>query len=330
MWTVLILLIVVAFDMSALVKYITRFTEESFACLIAIIFIVEAFDKLADIGIKIAPMNVNPDVPISNNCSCFQNSSLAVANSNNETACNLINGTLKGDGCNPPSYKDNVFLMSILLFLGTFTISMALKMFRAGTCFPTIVRQITSDFAVFIAIIVMSGIDAAVGLDTPKLTVPTKFQPTDPSKRDWVINPISSKNPWWLYIAACLPAMLASILVFLDQQITSVIVNRKENKLVKGGGYHLDMLVVAVLIGLCSLFGLPWYVAATVSALAHIMSLKRESECNAPGERPVFLGVRGLSVLLTSILKIIPMPVLYGVFLYMGVVALSGMQVSIL
>ncbi|XP_036368518.1 electroneutral sodium bicarbonate exchanger 1-like [Octopus sinensis] len=339
MWTVLILLIVVAFDMSALVKYITRFTEESFACLIAIIFIVEAFDKLADIGIKIAPMNVNPDVPISNNCSCFQNSSLAVANSNNETACNLINGTLKGDGCNPPSYKDNVFLMSILLFLGTFTISMALKMFRAGTCFPTIVRQITSDFAVFIAIIVMSGIDAAVGLDTPKLTVPTKFQPTDPSKRDWVINPISSKNPWWLYIAACLPAMLASILVFLDQQITSVIVNRKENKLVKGGGYHLDMLVVAVLIGLCSLFGLPWYVAATVSALAHIMSLKRESECNAPGERPVFLGVReqrvtaicvgilsGLSVLLTSILKIIPMPVLYGVFLYMGVVALSGMQ----
>lgn len=78
----------------------------------------------------------------------------------------------------------------------------------------------------------MSGIDAAVGLDTPKLTVPTKFQPTDPSKRDWVINPISSRNPWWLYIAACLPALLASILVFLDQQITSVIVNRKENKLV--------------------------------------------------------------------------------------------------
>ena len=39
----------VAFDMSALVRYITRFTEESFALLIALIFIVEAFKKLVHI-----------------------------------------------------------------------------------------------------------------------------------------------------------------------------------------------------------------------------------------------------------------------------------------
>lgn len=52
------------------------------------------------------------------------------------------------------------------------------------------------------------------------------------------------------------------------------------------------MLIVGVLIVILSLFGLPWYVAATVSALAHIMSLKRESECTAPGEKPTFLGVR--------------------------------------
>ncbi|CAE1294774.1 SLC4A8 [Acanthosepion pharaonis] len=201
---------------------------------------------------------------------------------------------------------------------------------------PSQVRQTVSDFSVFIAIIVMSAIDSSVGLDTPKLVVPSEFQPTDPTKRGWVINPISSKNPWWLYIAAVLPALLAAILIFLDQQITSVIVNRRENKLKKGGGYHLDMLIVAILVAICSVFGLPWYVAATVSALAHIMSLKKESKCNAPGERPTFLGVReqrvtgtlvgilsGVSVLLTSILQIIPMPVLYGVFLYMGIVALS-------
>lgn len=34
------------FDLSALVRYITRFTEESFALLIALIFIYEAFKKL--------------------------------------------------------------------------------------------------------------------------------------------------------------------------------------------------------------------------------------------------------------------------------------------
>lgn len=52
------------------------------------------------------------------------------------------------------------------------------------------------------------------------------------------------------------------------------------------------MFVLAICILICSLMGLPWYVAATVSALAHIMSLKKESECTAPGERPTFLGVR--------------------------------------
>jgi hypothetical protein len=41
------------------------------------------------------------------------------------------------------------------------------------------------------------------------------------------------------------------------------------------------MLVVGFLIVLLSVLGLPWYVAATVSALAHVMSLRKESECTA-------------------------------------------------
>ena len=48
-WVMVALLIIVAFDLSALVRYITRFTEESFACLISIIFIYEAFVKVAEI-----------------------------------------------------------------------------------------------------------------------------------------------------------------------------------------------------------------------------------------------------------------------------------------
>jgi MFS superfamily sulfate permease-like transporter len=35
-----------------------------------------------------------------------------------------------------------------------------------------------------------------------------------------------------------------------------------------------------------------------------------------------------MSVLFTKVLKFIPMAVLYGVFLYMGVAALKGMQVG--
>nr|QTE04366.1 electrogenic Na+-HCO3- cotransporter 1 [Tridacna squamosa] len=373
LWTTVLIIIVVAFDLSALVRYITRFTEESFACLIAIIFIYEAFKKQYHIVHKYG-INPHPEIPISHECYCVPSNETGlnvtlgqfatimanmtpgglythVANNMtnetdpgqhdefNKTACLENNGTLVGDGCDAPHYYPDVFFLSCLLFIGTYLLAMNLKDFRNSGYFPTFVRQIISDFAVLISIIVMVGVDILVGIETPKLEVPDKFQPTRFKDRGWFINPVSDKNPWWVAIAAVVPAFLALVLIFMDQQITAVIVNRKENKLVKGNGYHLDMLVVAVCIAICSVLGLPWYVAATVSAIAHIMSLKKESETAAPGEKPVFLGCReqrvtalmvgilsGFAVLLTGILKTIPMPVLYGVFLYMGVAALRGMQ----
>ena len=60
----------------------------------------------------------------------------------------------------------------------------------------------------------------------------------------------------------------------------------------KGSGYHLDLMVATICIAACSLCGLPWFVAATVRSMAHVGSLKKESECTAPGEKPVFLGCR--------------------------------------
>lgn len=85
----------------------------------------------------------------------------------------------------------------------------------------------------------------------------------------------------------------------------------------KGCGYHLDLLVVAVMLGVCSIMGLPWFVAATVLSISHVNSLKLESECAAPGEQPKFLGIReqrvtgfmifflmGCSVFMTSVLKV--------------------------
>ena len=82
-----------------------------------------------------------------------------------------------------------------------------------------------------------------------------------------------------------------------------------------------------------------WFVAATVLSITHVNSLKQESETAAPGEKASFLGIReqrvtglciflliGLSVLITGALAYIPMPVLYGVFLYMGISSLGGVQ----
>ena len=63
------------------------------------------------------------------------------------------------------------------------------------------------------------------------------LKPTS-SKRGWLINPFGSygfdPNPHWTIPAAVLPALLITILIFLDHQITGVIVNRRENKFKKG------------------------------------------------------------------------------------------------
>lgn len=49
LWTAFLLLVQVATDFSAFVAYITKFTEECFATLISVVFIIEAFDQLIHI-----------------------------------------------------------------------------------------------------------------------------------------------------------------------------------------------------------------------------------------------------------------------------------------
>lgn len=61
---------------------------------------------------------------------------------------------------------------------------------------------------------------------------PCSSKPTSP-ERGWFIPPFGG-NPWWVYLAAAIPALLVTILIFMDQQITAVIVNRKEHKLKVG------------------------------------------------------------------------------------------------
>ncbi|XP_044266189.1 sodium bicarbonate cotransporter 3 isoform X2 [Tribolium madens] len=342
-WTAIILLILVAIDASALVCYITRFTEENFATLIAFIFIYKAVENVVLIG-KNFPLNTSGNRVLEYNCSCTANQSVVMRDpywgnwsTPSKNYCEIANGTLDGPGCETPSYVPDVFLMSIILFLGTFLLSIELKDFKNALFFPSKVRQFISDFAVIIAILSMSLIDWKVGVPTPKLEVPHDFKPTLPT-RGWLIGPFNG-NPVYSVFLAIPPALLGTILIFMDQQITSVIVNRKEHKLKKKCGYHLDLFVLAILIQVCSVMGLPWFVAATVLSINHVNSLKLESECSAPGEKPQFLGVReqrvthilifltiGLSVFLTPILGHIPMPVLFGVFLYMGIASLKGLQ----
>uniref|UniRef100_A0A8D0TUD9 Anion exchange protein 4 n=1 Tax=Sus scrofa TaxID=9823 RepID=A0A8D0TUD9_PIG len=292
LWVATFCLVLVATEASVLVRYFTRFTEEGFCALISLIFIYDAVGKM---------LTLTQAYPI-------------------QRPGSLAYGCL----CQYPEPGGNESQWTSTKPKGEDDIL-------------SLVRKMLGDFSSVLAILLGCGLDAFLDLATPKLLVPREFKPTLPG-RGWLVSPFGA-NPWWLSVAAALPALLLSILIFMDQQITGVILNRAEYRLRKGAGFHLDLFCVAALMLLTSALGLPWYVSATVISLAHMDSLQRESRAGVPGEPPSFLGIReqrltglvvfiltGLSIFLAPVLKFIPMPVLYGIFLSMGVAAISSIQ----
>ncbi|NXT60339.1 S4A4 protein, partial [Chaetops frenatus] len=375
LWVAFFGVVLVATEASHLVRYFTRFTEEGFCALISLIFIYDSLKKMLSLA-DAFPINwqYRLDNVTSYSCTCnlrrlfnailtclttlhcpplpsIQSAHLFLPSGTalepgrappttlarlSRTQCLDQGGHLLGTSC---QYVPDVTLISFLLFGGTFLFCIALKRFRSSRYFPVGVRKLVSDFAVILAILASCAVDAVLGLETPKLLVPSELKPTNPA-RGWVVFPFGA-NPWWVCLVSVVPAVLVTILIFMDQQITAVILNRREYKLQKGAGFHLDLLCVSLLMVITSVTGLPWYVSATVISLAHLESLRKESATSAPGEHPEFLGIReqrltglavfilmGVSVFMAPVLKHIPMPVLYGVFLHMGVTALNSIQLT--
>ncbi|NWT73406.1 S4A4 protein, partial [Prunella himalayana] len=310
LWVAFFGVVLVATEASHLVRYFTRFTEEGFCALISLIFIYDSLKKMLSLA-DAFPINwhYRLDNVTSYSCTCNLRrlfnpiltclitlqcpplpsiqSPPATPAGLSRTQCLDRGGHLLGTSC---QFVPDVTLISFLLFGGTFLFCTALKRFRSSRYFPVGVRKLVSDFAVILAILASCALDAVLGLETPKLLVPSELKPTNPA-RGWIIFPFGA-NPWWVCLLSAVPAVLVTILIFMDQQITAVILNRREYKLQKGAGFHLDLLCVSLLMVVTSVTGLPWYVSATVISLAHMDSLRKESATSAPGEHPEFLGIR--------------------------------------
>ena len=129
------------------------------------------------------------------------------------------------------------------------------------------------------------------------------------------------------------------MMMMMDQNLTSVIVNRPSNSLKKGPGYHLDLFVRGALtLPVCAILGLPLSVASTVPSITHVISLTTYEVQQLPkGERKVPVKVVeqratnflihvliGCALFLAPVLKFLPRSVLQGVFFYMGIASLTG------
>lgn len=71
-----------------------------------------------------------------------------------------------------------------------------------------------------------------------------------------------------------------------------LIISKKERMLQKGSGFHLDLLLIVAMGGICALFGLPWLAAATVRSVTHANALTVMSKAVAPGDKPKIQEVK--------------------------------------
>ncbi|CAG5130391.1 unnamed protein product, partial [Candidula unifasciata] len=309
LWVFAITTLAVALEGSFLIRYVTRFTEEIFAILISLIFIYEVVKKLMQ---NITGEEIYIDEGFNN-----------------------------GDHIVEFTNQPNTALLSLILIIGTFLIAYFLRVFRNSKFLGRSVRRAIGDFGVLISLLCMVVLSVVMSQTyVQKLDITDPLTPTSPT-RGWFINPMGEHQttPLWLAFAAALPGFLIFILLFMETQITEMILNKKERKLKKGSGYHIDQLILGFLTLMGGLFGLPWMCAATVRTVAHISALSEYSRTHAPGEKPELLGVKeqrvtnfavhlliGLAVTAGPVLRAVPVPALFGIFLYLGVSTLSGVQ----
>ncbi|XP_056607836.1 solute carrier family 4 member 1a (Diego blood group) [Triplophysa dalaica] len=331
MWLIIIVLIIMAVEGSFLVRFISRFTQEIFSILISLIFIYETFSKLIKI-FKAHPLILN--YPSLNESAEDPFHSIIRVN-----ITTLLEGNVtKHHEILEERAYPNTALLSMCLMFGCFFIAYYLRGFKTGVFLPGPIRRMIGDFGVPIAIFFMIAVDISISdAYTQKLVVPKGLTVSNPGARGWIINPLGEKQPFpiWMMFACVVPGLLVFILIFLESQITTLIVSKPERKMMKGSGFHWDLLLLVFLGGIASIFGAPWLSAATVRSVTHANALTVMTKGPRPQiERVLEQRVSGIlvavmigvSILMEPILKMIPMTALFGIFLYMGITSLSGIQ----
>jgi len=194
-------------------------------------------------------------------------------------------------------------------------------------------------------------------VDVEWLQVPTELVPSmkvgnSTDARPWLINPFGNQGlnadgvkrdlPTWAIFFCIIPGLGMALLNYLDQNLTTKLINRPASGLKKPGAYHLDMLVLgAIIYPVVSILGLPFPCAATVRSLTHLISLTTYENQPIPGggtrkvvsnvveQRWTNFMIHALllvSLLISRCLQYVPKGALFGVFLFMGMTSITGNQ----
>lgn len=267
---------------SRLIRYCTRFTDEVFNGLLSLNFIYEAVSSLRRNFIN-APDSSNLTMPF-------------------------------------------VALTEALL---TFFATTKVIAFQTSKYFNQKARDTVKNFGpvgVIIAMALINQVPLIKSFKVPTLSVARTFELA--GGRDFLI-PLTS-IPMKFRLLCALPAVLLTSLFFMDQNISVRVINNPDNKLKKGAAYNIDMVALGVITAALSVVGLPWMCGATVQSMNHLKAMTttkfneetQEAEIDHVTETRltgfVIHALIASTVKALPLLQYLPIPVVSGVFLYLG------------
>jgi sodium borate transporter 11 len=321
----LFLIIYSASELCNLMKLATRSAEEMFSLFIAIAFIVES--------IRAVYMSFTHNYQICDKVlyNVTNNSTIKLLLHDPDINKSALNTLLKE--MNVDCQRDTSILYAMLM-LGTLWLSLFLYNFRKTPYLTRSRREWLADYALPASVLLMSFIGAYSFSEIDKDMF--KMRP----EISLIALPPILSLPWEAYFVCLLLGFFLSFLFYMDQNITSAIVNNSQNKLKKGTAIHLDLFVVAILNSFLSLAGLPWMHGALPHSPLHLRALADVEERVAQGHvHEVIMNVRETRLatliahflILASTFTLLPYPlrhiptsVLHGLFLYMALTSLTG------
>lgn len=334
LWNSLFLILGGLFNVSLLMKLFKRSTEEVIALFISIAFVGDAVKGTVKI---FHHFYHGPTLATGNSTTVILQMTEILENLKNQTGI----GNQSEVEHKPIYLPESLVLctrerpiLCLLLMLGTLWLGYALYLIKRSPYLNGKIREVVSDCALPISVVIFSFIGSYFFLD---IQLPLFNIHDGP-----VFNfPHFEKLSGLTTLSAVGLGFLLALLIFIDQSIVISLTHVPEHKLLKGTAFHWDLMLTGFINILMSCLGLPWMHAAFPHSHLHARQLAKVEQHVENGHlyttivsvketRLTSLAANiliGLSAFMLPIpLQWIPKPVLYGLFLYIAATSLDGNQ----
>ncbi|KAI1720438.1 HCO3- transporter family domain-containing protein [Ditylenchus destructor] len=297
LWCAFFLAVFAVCEASVIMKFARRSLEELFGLFIALALLFEAMKALFETFDMYDPR------------------------------CAVRNSSFVVYETDPFKCERAVGLIFLVLLCGTVWLSVSLNGFRTTPYLTKAKRELLSDYALPIGVIIMALVSNIWFSNIPQHSFSYNAESSV----------ITLSKFWELPISAHLICVglgfPLAILFFMDQMIVTNTVDNNENNLQKGAAPNWDVLVVSVMNAILSLLGLPWMHGALPQAFLHLRSQADVEDRLVDGtiqqvivknreSRLATMIAHGMMVptyfFLLPYLRFFPTSVFHGLFLYLA------------